>query len=179
MATGGTQVSYGSQRTPLRLEAADPVGAQATQLLRQMRAEALSRYGDILDASTPVTNELLVARSAFLLARLKGRSVGCAALRPLDAEAAEVKRMYVIPAVRRRGIARLLHAELEAQAAAFGFTTLRAETGNRQPEAIGLYKSSGFRRIGPYGDHAEDPLSICFEKAVVGVHHAQSGANIP
>ena len=60
----------GANELHIRLEAADPVGVQATQLLRQMRAEALSRYGDILDASTPVTNELLVARSAFLLARL-------------------------------------------------------------------------------------------------------------
>ena len=157
----------GANSLHIRLEAADPVGGEATQLLRQMRAEALSRYGDILDTSTPVTNEPLVAQSTFLIARLEGKPVGCAALRPLNAEAAEVKRLYVIPPVRRRGIARHLLAELEAQAAGFGFTTLRLETGNRQPEAIGLYESSGFRRIAPYGSHVEDPLSICFEKAVV------------
>jgi GNAT superfamily N-acetyltransferase len=169
----------GANELHIRLEAADPVGAEATQLLRQMRAEALSRYGDILDASAPVTNEPLAGRSAFLLARLEGNPVGCAALRPLDAEAAEVKRMYVIKAVRRRGIARLLLAALEAQAVEFGYRTIRAEAGNRQPEAIGLYESSGFRRIGPYGGHLDDPLSICFEKAVAGARHAQSGANMP
>jgi GNAT superfamily N-acetyltransferase len=144
-----------------------------------MRAEALSRYGDILDSSAPpVTNESLVARSAFLIARLEGWPVGCAALRPLGAEAAEVKRLYVTPPVRRRGIARLLLAELEAQAARFGFTTLRLETGNRQPEAIGLYESTGFRRIAPYGSYVEDPLSICFEKAVVEATSPQSAVEL-
>src|SRR5215475_4969463 len=103
-----SEMRTGANEPYIRLEAADPVGDEATQLLRQMRAEALSRYGDILDASAPVTNEPLVARSAFLVARLEGRLVGCAALRPLSAETAEVKRMYVIPPVRRRGVARLL-----------------------------------------------------------------------
>jgi GNAT superfamily N-acetyltransferase len=151
----------------VRLETADPLGHEASRLLRQMRAESLSRYGDILDASRPVTNEPLVPRSVFLVARLEGRPVGCAALRPINAEVAEVKRMYVLRPVRRRGIARLLLAELEAKGALFGYTTLRLETGNRQPEAVALYESCGFRRIPSYGPHVEDPLSICFEKAVV------------
>ena len=158
----------GANHLHIRLETADPLGHEAAELLRQMRAEALSRYGDVLDASAPVANEPPAARSAFLIARLEGRPVGCAALRPIDAEAAEVRRMYVMPPVRRRGIARLLLAELEAKAARFGFTTLRLETGNRQPEAMALYESSGFRQIPPYGTCVQDPLSICFEKAVVG-----------
>jgi GrpB-like predicted nucleotidyltransferase (UPF0157 family)/GNAT superfamily N-acetyltransferase len=152
----------------IRFDAADPLGNESAQLLRQMRAEALCRYGDNLDPFAPITNEPLVGRSAFLIARLQGSPVGCAGLRPLDAKAAEVKRMYVIPTARRRGIGRRLLAELEAKAALFGFTTLRLETGNRQPEAIALYESSGFRRIAPYGSHVDAPLSICFEKAVVG-----------
>jgi putative acetyltransferase len=156
----------GGNNLPIRLEGADPLGDEASQLLRQIRAEALSRYGDALDASAPASNEPLVARSAFLLALVEGSPVGCAALHPIGADFAEVKRMYVLPTVRRRGVARRLLAELEARAAVFGFTALRLETGNRQPEAIALYESSGFRRIAPYGSHADDPLSICFEKAV-------------
>ncbi len=77
--------------------------------------------------------------------------------------------MYVLRSVRRRGVGRRLLAELEARAAMFGFTALRLETGNRQPEAIALYESSGFQRIAPYGSHVDDPLSICFEKALVRV----------
>jgi len=132
-----------------------------------MRAEALCRYGDIIGTSAPpVTNEPLVPRTAFLIARLEGRPVGCAALRPIDAKAAEVRRMYVAPSVRRRGIARRLLAELEGKAGEFDYAILRLETGNRQPEAIALYESFGFRRIAPYGCHIHDPLSICFEKKV-------------
>jgi GNAT superfamily N-acetyltransferase len=149
----------------IRVEASDPIGPEAILLLREMRAEALLRYGDAIDASAPPpTNEPMVARSVFLIARFGPSPVGCAALRPIDTDTAEVKRMYVMQSARRRGVARALLAELESKAAQFGFLTVRLETGNRQPEAIALYESSGFRRIASYGSYVEDPLSICFEK---------------
>jgi GNAT superfamily N-acetyltransferase len=160
----------------IRVEAADPLGDEAAGLLRQMRAEALLRYGDVLDASVPATNQPLAARGAFFIAQVEGKAVACAALHPMGAEVAEVKRMYVIPEARRRGVARRLLAELEARAAMLGFTALRLETGNRQPEAIALYESSGFRRIAPYGSHVDYPLSICFEKALaVAPNHPAGG----
>lgn len=147
------------------IEPGDPQGGEATQLLLQMRAEALHRYGDVMDSSAPPpTNDALVPRSAFLIARLYGKPVGCGALRPLDAETAEIRRMYVAPEVRRSGIGRKLLAELQRIAAGFGYRILRLETGNRQPEAIALYESCGFRRIAPYGRYIGDPLSVCFEK---------------
>jgi hypothetical protein len=65
----------GGNNLPIRLEGADPLGDEASQLLRQIRAEAPSRYGDALDASAPASNEPLVARSAFLLA-LRGARWG-------------------------------------------------------------------------------------------------------
>jgi len=130
-----------------------------------MRAEALRRYGDIIDASAlSVTNEPFVPRSAFLIARVEGQPVGCAVLRPMEAEIAEVRRVFVAPSVRRRGIGRRLLVGLEGKAIKLGYTIIRLETGNRQPEAIALYESCGFRRIEPYGCHVDDPLSICFEK---------------
>jgi putative acetyltransferase len=151
----------------ISVETADPLGHDATQLLRDMRAEALVRYGDIIDASAPpATNEPLVLRSVFLIVRLDGEPVGCAALRTMDAEAAEVRRISVAPSARRRGIARRLLAELEGKATEFGYAILRLETGNRQPEAIALYESYGFRRVPPYGCHVDDALSICFMKRV-------------
>src|SRR5262245_24582368 len=130
------------------LQAADPLGEDATRLLGEMRAEALSRYSDVINPSAPPpTNDPLVPRSAFLFARRGGRAAGCAALRPMDAETAEVRRMYVAAAVRRRGIGRSLLGELERMAAGFGYHILRLETGDRQPEAVALYESYGFRRI--------------------------------
>jgi putative acetyltransferase len=156
-----------TDHTTISLEAGDPQGEDATRLLGEMRAEAVNRYSDVFDTSgPPPANDPLVPRSAFLIARLDGWVVGCAALRPVDAETAEVRRMYVAPAVRRRGIARRLLTELERIAVELGYRLLRLETGNRQPEAVALYETNGFRRIRPYGCHVDDPLSICFEKKV-------------
>jgi putative acetyltransferase len=149
---------------PVAIEPGDPLGGEALELLQQMRTEALRRYGDVIAASPPPTNEPVVSRSSFLLARLDSQVVGCGALRPLTGEVAEVKRMYVAQSVRRRGIARLLLTCLERIACGFGYRALRLETGARQPEAIALYESQGFHRIPPYGEHMNDPLSICFEK---------------
>jgi GNAT superfamily N-acetyltransferase len=149
------------------VEAANPLGPDAAGLLQEMTAEIRARYADLLDAAGPQpVNDSLVFRSTYLIARIAGEPVGCAALRPIDEQTAEVRRMYVIPAARRRGIARRLLSELEQQAGEFGYSILRLETGNRQHEAIALYESRGFHRIAPYGWHARDPLSICFEKAV-------------
>jgi GNAT superfamily N-acetyltransferase len=151
----------------ITLHAADPRGEEATRLLQAMHAEALSRYGDLIEVSAPPPgNDPFVLRSAFLIARLDGQAIGCATLRPMDPETAEVRRVYVTPAARRRGVARSLLAELERRAVEFGYSILRLETGNRQPEAIALYESCGFRRISPYGSHVGDLLSICFEKTV-------------
>jgi GNAT superfamily N-acetyltransferase len=72
--------------------------------------------------------------------------------------------MYVTPSARRHGIGRGLLTALEQIASKFSYRTLRLETGPRQPQAIALYESHGFRRFPPYGTYASDPLSICFEK---------------
>jgi hypothetical protein len=74
--------------------------------------------------------------------------------------------MYVAPDGRRRGIARRILQTLEQLAAGFNYRAIRLETGLEQPEAIGLYESSGYHRIAPYGHHKGDPRSVCFEKAI-------------
>ena len=147
--------------------ASDPFGEDAMRLVNEMTMEVRDRYRDhFTDPAKPPVNDPLVPRSTFLLARIDGRPVACGALRPMDEEAAEVRRMYVAPSVRRKGIARRLLTALEQVASGFGYRILRLETGNRQPEAIALYESFGFYRIPPYGCHIGDPLSICFEKSV-------------
>jgi len=66
--------------------------------------------------------------------------------------------------MRRRGVARALLADLEALARARGFTHVRIETGDRQPEAVALYASAGYSRIAPFGEYAGNEYSVCFEK---------------
>ena len=101
---------------------------------------------------------------AFFVAYDSGRAVGCAALRPIGAGAGEVKRMYVDPGMRGRGIGAALLAAVEARAVALGYGRLQLETGLMQPEAVSLYATRGWDRIEPYGQYKDSPLSICFEK---------------
>ena len=161
--------------TKILLSAESPLSDAASQLIRELSADIVRRYAELgQDGSGSFSpNDVLVPRSVFLVARLEGQPVGCAALRPLDADAAEVKRMYVAPSARRKGVGRQLLAELERMAGGFGYRILRLETGNRQPEAVALYESCGFLRIPAFGKYIGNPVSICYEKAVIRNHVAQ------
>jgi GNAT superfamily N-acetyltransferase len=78
----------------------------------------------------------------------------------------EVKRMYVLPNNRGKGIATTLLWELEKWALELGYMKCVLETGKRQPEAISLYEKSGYQRIPNYGQYKGVENSICFEKIV-------------
>ena len=97
-----------------------------------------------------------------------GRPIGCGGIARFDAARGEVKRMYVVPEARGRGLGRRLLEELEAQARALGYTSVVLETGDRQPEALGLYESAGFERIPCYPPYDSRELSLCFEKRLEG-----------
>jgi putative acetyltransferase len=142
----------------------DPNGEVATRLIHALCSEVGARYGAPRSPFSP--DEGLAARTAFVVARLGGQPIGCGALRRIDEATAEVKRVYVAPSGRRRGIARrILHA-LEQLAAGFNYRAIRLGTGSEQPEAIRLYESSGYHRIAAYGHYIGDPLSVCFEKFI-------------
>jgi putative acetyltransferase len=108
----------------------------------------------------------------FLVARAEGRAVGCVGLMLLPGYG-EIKRMYVDPACRGRGIGRRLLDALEAQALQRGCSLLRLETGSLQPEALRVYERHGFARRGPFGDYWDDPNSVFMEKRVAS--HAVAG----
>ncbi len=93
-----------------------------------------------------------------------GRPAGCGAIKQYAPGAAEVKRMYVPPGFRRKGIAGAVLAELERWARELSFATCVLETGKKQPEAIGLYRKHGYRVIPNYGQYAGVDNSVCFEK---------------
>jgi GNAT superfamily N-acetyltransferase len=76
----------------------------------------------------------------------------------------EIKRMYVEPDARGKGVGRTILRSLEQRARESRYTALRLETGARQPEAIALYESEGYLPIEPYGFYRDSPLSRCFEK---------------
>jgi len=103
-------------------------------------------------------------RGIFLLARDDGRAVGSGAIRLIDAKTAEVKRMYVEPDQRGRGIGRAVLADLEAAAQRMGARRLVLETGTHSPEALALYGRAGFTQVDCWGEYATSPTSVCMEK---------------
>jgi putative acetyltransferase len=146
------------------IEPADPAGETAQKLINELCQELSGRYGVAPSPFSP--SEAQMPRTIFLIARNGSQPVGCAAIRQIDDNTAEVKRMYVAVGARRLGIGRRVLAELERFANEFGYRILRLETGNRQPEAIALYENHGFHRIPPFGRYVGNPVSVCFEKQI-------------
>lgn len=94
--------------------------------------------------------------------------VGCGAFKSWDETTAEVKRMFVQPDYRGKGIAHQVLSALEAWAASVGFKNCVLETGKNQPEAIALYGKAGYHLIPNYGQYAGIDNSVCMKKAIVG-----------
>lgn len=90
--------------------------------------------------------------------------VACGAFKKFSNESVEVKRMYVSPAYRNKGIAAAVLQALEQWAKEEGFTSTVLETGLKQPEAIRLYEKSGYHRIPNYGQYAGVGNSVCLKK---------------
>jgi len=112
--------------------------------------------------------EVAHGRGCFLVMFCAGAPVGCGALRLLDQETAELKRMYVSPSLRGTGLGRRLVAALEAEARALGVRRLVLETGVLQVAALALYRATGFEPIPLYGEYCLSPkTSVCFGKQLV------------
>lgn len=97
-----------------------------------------------------------------------GQPIGCGAIKAFSDEAMEVKRMYVSPDGRKKGIATRVLAELETWANELGYAKCVLETGKRQPEAIALYEKNGYARTPNYGQYAGVENSVCFAKLLGG-----------
>ena len=104
----------------------------------------------------------------FLIVSHNGTPVGCGAVRLIDADTGELKRMYMSPAMRGKGLGRRLVAALEAEARALGAKRLVLETGIRQTAALALYRATGFQPIPLYGEYLASPgTSVCFGKELL------------
>jgi putative acetyltransferase len=147
------------------VDAADPRGLEATDLIRLLSAELARRYDYMEDGSGGFKPEdAMGPRGAFVIGRVGGNPVACGAIRPLEEGVAELKRVFVKVGFRGRGYSKAVVNDLERQARARGYRIMRLETGVRQPEAISLYESLGYHRIPNYGEYRDSGLSVCFEK---------------
>jgi len=154
-----------SEEITLSLESAH--SEDALLLIEHLSMELGARYGtDGSGGFSPYDTD--GPKTAFVIARICGKPVGCGALRYLKPGTAEIKRMYVEPEMRGRGIARKVLHKLEMLATIFGYDEVWLETGTKQPEAIRLYEKVGYHRIECYGKYRSDPLSVCFGKYLNG-----------
>lgn len=130
----------------------------AARLIAEVQREYVTRYGG--EDDSPVDpDEFAAPKGVFLVGYLDGVAVACGGWRSHGSDA-EIKRMYVAAAMRGKGLARAMLAELERTALAAGHRRMILETGKRQPEAVALYRSTGYSDIPAFGHYANAPLSI-------------------
>jgi GNAT superfamily N-acetyltransferase len=148
----------------------DPLAAP---LVEELGREYDERYG--LNDGIPSSAELSRYPAevfqpshggAFLLLLLEGAPVAGGAFKRVDTETVEVKRVWTHSAQRRKGYARLVMAELEAEAARRGNHTVVLTTGARQPEAVALYLSLGYRPLFDLDGDYEQISYLRFSKAL-------------
>ncbi|CAN5254064.1 GNAT family N-acetyltransferase [soil metagenome] len=143
------------------LDWADPLGEK---LRDDQKAEVSARYA--VEDSEPGPKPTAADITSFFVAfdRATGEAVGCGALRELDPEHGEVKRMYVAPDRRGSGAATAVLQCLEQDARERGWTRVVLETGTEQQEAVRFYEREGYTAIPPYGYYIGSPWSLCYEK---------------
>ena len=135
-------------------------------LTAEVQAEYGVRYGGEGDVSPIVADEFAPPSGTFLLALSRGEPVAMGGWRhggPRIGDA-EIKRMYVRVQHRQAGWARRVLAELEQTAASAGVSRMVLGTGNKQPEAIALYRSSGYTDIPGFGHYADAPDAVHLAK---------------
>jgi putative acetyltransferase len=157
----------GQETNRIIVTAENPHSADCLQLIADLTLELSRLYDDDGGADSFNPDDALATGAAFLVARLGGTPIGCGAVRPLAPNTAEIKRLYVVPDARGKGMGWRILLELESVALELGYNRVRLETGLKQPEAIRLYGSAGYQRIGCYGKHPGNPMSVCFEKQLV------------
>ena len=133
-------------------------------LVAQLDKELWDRYPDIQAQYAP-NNKVENIRTA-IIAYHGNKPVGIGCFRPVDEKTTEIKRMFVLPEYRGKGIAASILGALEAWAKEQSFTRTVLESGDRQPEALHLFEKSGYNIIENYGPYAGLTTSVCMEKFI-------------
>jgi DNA-binding MarR family transcriptional regulator/GNAT superfamily N-acetyltransferase len=146
----------------------DPTTADARWCLEQYFAELDARFDAGFDpalSTLPDARELTPPVGLLLVARLRNRAIGCGALKFHGGAPADIKRMWIAPQARGIGLGRRLLHELEGHVRQSGVSAVRLETNRALPEAIALYRRSGYVEVEPFND--ELYADHWFEKRLV------------
>ncbi|NJJ41534.1 GNAT family N-acetyltransferase [Paenibacillus apii] len=142
-----------------------PDNSDLAQLISQLDGYLFELYPPeevyLVDFEDPYVNDIY-----FIVAYLDSRPVGCGAIKKLDEDHVELKRFFVEPEYRNKGIAGKIVQRLEEEAASLGYKGIKLETGDLQTEAVGFYKKNGYGEIERFGEYADCPSSLCFEKRI-------------
>lgn len=143
----------------------DPANVDALRCVQAYFDELEARSGTPLAPATLAAakpDELRMPQGAMLVAYLRGEAIGCGGVKLHGRNPCEIKRMWVDPGARGLGLGRRLLAELESLAVGHGARRARIETSRHLPEAIALYRSSGWVEVEPFND--EPFADYWFEK---------------
>jgi len=157
MHSSSTEISL----EPTRRDDPEVLGLYATFIREADGPLAIDLEAEIA-AGPPA--DLVPPNAILLLARVDGAPAGIGGVRHLDTEIAEVKSMFVSPAHRGIGLGRRILAELDRIAAERGCRAIRLDTSDYLTEAIGLYRSAGYREVPAYNQNRK--ASLWFERAL-------------
>lgn len=145
-----------------RISRTDIQSPIARQLIDALNAEMFELYPEegLEEYLQIEPGEVAPGRGVFLVAYAEEEPVACGAIRLIDSQTAEVKKMYVAPNMRRRGVGTEILLALEQAARELGATNIVLETGARQPEALAFYARCGFSKIGRFGQYDDHPLNV-------------------
>jgi GNAT superfamily N-acetyltransferase len=159
------KMGYAVLPDQITVSAAAASQREADALLDELNDDLIVRYPMLskeelqaADRRNPLT--------VFLVGWHDGEAVACGGFRPRGDAIVELKHMYVRPRSRGRGFSRQLLSAIEERARADGATRVWVETGDKQPEAISLYRSAGYHDIPRYGEYVDMVHSRCFEKVL-------------
>ena len=154
-------------RGQIRIVPADPRSDDALHCLGEYYAELGRRFAQGFDVNLsrdPQAADMVPPRGVFLLAMADGLPAGCVAVKGAGDGLAEIKRLWVDPLTRGMGLARRLMTEAETRARDLGIRTLRLDTNSALPEAVALYRRTGWTEIPRFND---DPYpDQFFEKSI-------------
>ena len=148
----------------LTLQRTDSADPDFRVLEPQLDAELAIRDGDDKDFYAQYNKSDTIRH--IIVAYLDDVAAGCGAYKEYDGGTVEIKRMYVLPEYRSRGIAVKVLEELEDWARETGYKACILETGKKQPEAIALYHKMGYHLIPNYGQYAGVDNSVCMQKSI-------------
>ena len=143
---------------------AQPSAPRAVALINAQQRELRAVYQDTDERTEPFDPAILEGDGCVLLVWEEGGELlACGAIKRLDTQSAEIKRMCTRPEARGRGLGRVLLLELIARGWNPRYIRLLLETGDQQQEAVRLYESAGFTRIPNFGYYIGTENSLCYE----------------